>query len=114
MVRYQKLSDEEVCVRLTQVVEAEGGTITEDGYQAIIFCAEGDMRSALNILQSTWIGFENVTLQSVFKVCDQPPPQVLLQLVQCCLQGKVKQALAILRGLISKQGCSLPLSCPLS
>lgn len=35
---------------------------------------QGDMRNALNALQSTVSGFERVTSESVFKVCDSPHP----------------------------------------
>ena len=106
VVRYRKLSDEEMCLRLTHVVEEEQITITEDGYHAIIFCAEGDMRGALNIMQSTWTGFENVTMENVFKVCDQPSPAVLQSLMEKCIRGEVSSALSVLRVLTSKQGYS--------
>ena len=40
----------------------------ESGLEAIIFSAEGDMRNALNALQSTVSGFVSVTAENVFKV----------------------------------------------
>lgn len=39
-----------------------------DGLEALIFTAEGDMRAALNNLQSTATGFGIVTRENVFKV----------------------------------------------
>lgn len=48
IVRFTKLSDGEVLRRLKQVIEAEELQATEDGIEAIIFTAEGDMRYALN------------------------------------------------------------------
>ena len=39
-----------------------------NGLEALIFIAEGDMRNALNALQSTVSGFETVTAENVFKV----------------------------------------------
>jgi replication factor C subunit 2/4 len=50
---------------------------TADGLEALIFTAEGDMRNALNNLQSTHSGFGYVNQANVFKVCDQPHPVVL-------------------------------------
>lgn len=41
---------------------------TEDGLDAIIFTAQGDMRQALNNLQSTKEGFGFVNSENVFKV----------------------------------------------
>ena len=71
IVRFTKLSDIEVQRRLTQVIEQEELQAEEAGMQALIFTAEGDMRYALNNLQATASGFDNViTRENVFKVCD--------------------------------------------
>ena len=50
IVRFTKLSDQEVLRRLSQVVEMEELQADEPGVQALIFTAEGDMRYALNNL----------------------------------------------------------------
>lgn len=41
---------------------------TDDGIEAILFTAQGDMRQALNNLQSTAQGFGHVSSENVFKV----------------------------------------------
>ena len=53
---------------------AENVSYDESGLEALIFTAEGDMRHALNGLQSTVSGFGHVSSANVFKVCDQPHP----------------------------------------
>jgi replication factor C subunit 2/4 len=50
IVRFTKLTDAEVLRRLKQVIDAEKLKASEDGIEAIIFTAEGDMRYALNNL----------------------------------------------------------------
>ena len=50
IVRFTKLHDEEVLERLKRVIEAESIRFQNDGLEAIIFTAEGDMRYALNNL----------------------------------------------------------------
>lgn len=57
ILRYSKLSDEQVLRRLMQVCAAEGITWDAKGLEALVFTAEGDMRNALNNLQSTFAGF---------------------------------------------------------
>lgn len=61
--------DFQVLLRLKQVCALEGVSYDESGLEAIIFTAEGDMRNALNALQSTYSGFSHVTSENVFKVC---------------------------------------------
>jgi replication factor C subunit 2/4 len=41
---------------------------TDDGLEAVLFTAEGDMRQALNNLQSTHAGYGFVNRENVFKV----------------------------------------------
>lgn len=43
-------------------------TYTEDGLEAVIFTADGDMRQALNNMQATQAGFGLVNQENVFKV----------------------------------------------
>jgi len=71
IVRFTKLSDVEVMRRLRVIVEMEQLNADEAGMEALIFTAEGDMRYALNNLQATASGFDNVITQdNVFRVCD--------------------------------------------
>lgn len=58
------------------------------GLEALIFTAEGDMRYALNNLQATNAGFDIVTKDNVFKVCDQPHPELMENVVRACLSSK--------------------------
>eukprot|EP01041_Mallomonas_annulata_P010570 gene10570-22060_t len=67
VLRYTRLSDAEVLLRLQQVCAAENVSFEMNGLEALIFTAEGDMRNALNGLQSTVSGFGHVTAETVFK-----------------------------------------------
>jgi len=87
LLRYTKLSDVQILKRLQEVCSAEDVIADPDGLEAIIFTAEGDMRQALNNLQSTYTGFKMVTADNVFKVCDQPHPLVIGDIVKSCLTG---------------------------
>jgi replication factor C subunit 2/4 len=66
---------------------------TDDGLSSLIFTAEGDMRQALNNLQSTHSGFGLITTENVFKVCDQPHPVVVQQMLRSCAKGDIDGAL---------------------
>ena len=44
------------------------------------------MRYALNNLQATNAGFALVNKDNVYKVCDQPHPEVMLNVLRACLQ----------------------------
>ena len=51
MLRYSRLSNAQVLAKLLDVCDKENVNYTEDGLEAIVFTAQGDMRQALNNLQ---------------------------------------------------------------
>lgn len=58
----------QVLGKLLYVCSKEDLSYTDDGIEAILFTAQGDMRQALNNLQSTAQGFGHVSSENVFKV----------------------------------------------
>ena len=99
VVRYTRLTDEEILERLVDVCAAEGVAKTNEGLEAIIFTADGDMRQALNNLQATFSGFGLVSADNVFKVCDQPHPTIVKSVIQACVEADVDKAVATMKGL---------------
>lgn len=85
IVRFTKLSDEEIAERLAIVLEKEKIEYDPSGLEALIFTADGDMRYALNNLQATSAGFNFVNKDNVFKVCDQPHPDLMQNVLKNCL-----------------------------
>ena len=51
VLRYAKLTDAQVLARILDVVKSENVDYANDGLEAILFTAQGDMRQALNNLQ---------------------------------------------------------------
>lgn len=103
ILRYVRLSDEQVLRRLMEVCSAEKVAFTEKGLEALVFTSEGDMRNALNSLQATHAGFGTVTDEAVFKVCDQPHPLIAAKIVDACAKGDVDEACKLISSL-SKEG----------
>lgn len=71
--------------RLKQIVDSEKFEYDHSGFEALIFTAEGDMRYALNNLQATAAGFGVINKDNVFKVCDQPHPELMQNVIKSCL-----------------------------
>ena len=102
ILRYSRLTDQQLVTRLLQICAAENVKYTEDGLAALVFSAEGDMRQAVNNLQSTVAGFGLVNGENVFKVCDQPHPIAVQNMLRSCHKGAVEEALETLRELWGK------------
>eukprot|EP01156_Anaeramoeba_ignava_P014818 Anaeramoba_ignava/a610467_13.p1 GENE.a610467_13~~a610467_13.p1 ORF type:complete len:234 (-),score=77.15 a610467_13:154-855(-) len=96
IMRFGKLNDSEIITRLNYLIEQEKISVTEEGLKALIFTADGDMRQAINNLQSTFVGFRFVDQNNVFKVCDIPHPGVVESITKECSNGNIKEAQKLL------------------
>lgn len=99
ILRYARLTDAQVVRRLGQICEAEGVQASDDGVAALVFAAEGDMRQAINNLQSTWAGFGLVSGDNVFRVVDSPHPVKVQAMLRACAAQRVDEALDALEEL---------------
>jgi len=96
MLRYSKLSDPQVLAKLLIVCDKENIPYGDDGMEAIVFTAQGDMRQALNNLQSTFEGFGFVNSQNVFKVCDEPHPLMIKSMLTSCSESNFDGAYKVM------------------
>lgn len=99
ILRYTKLNDKQILKRLLEICDLEKLSYTDDGLEAVIFTAQGDMRQAINNLQSTHNGFAHINGENVFKVCDEPHPLLIKQMIEYCLEEKLDEAMKILANL---------------
>ncbi|KAJ6264774.1 LOW QUALITY PROTEIN: hypothetical protein Dda_0926 [Drechslerella dactyloides] len=99
ILRYARLTDQQLLKRLMEICEAEKVQYSDEGLAALIFSAEGDMRQAVNNLQSTVAGFGFVNGDNVFKVVDSPHPVAVQAMIKACYDGRIDQALETLREL---------------
>ncbi|RYG50003.1 hypothetical protein EON66_12335 [archaeon] len=77
ILRYSRLADAQVLKRLKEVAAAERIPLDDSGCEALLFTAEGDMRNALNNLQSTSAGF------GMAYCCQHPCPRVRARACVC-------------------------------
>jgi replication factor C subunit 2/4 len=92
ILRYSKLADEQVLTRIRHVCQEEQVSYDTDGLEALLFTAEGDLRNALNNLQATVSGFGHVSAANVWKVCDQPHPATVREIIDACHDSDLKLA----------------------
>ncbi|KAF8539765.1 P-loop containing nucleoside triphosphate hydrolase protein [Trichophaea hybrida] len=102
ILRYSRLTNEQVVKRLMEIIALEKVEYSEEGIAALVFTAEGDMRQAINNLQSTVAGFGFVSGDNVFKVVDTPHPIAVQTMVKACYEGKIDVALEKLEELWDK------------
>lgn len=97
LLRYSKPTNEQILGRLLYIVEKEGVQADPEGLEAILFASDGDVRQAVQHLQAAWTGLGRVTAESVWRVCDQPSPEMIKQILQSCVEGDIEEALSLVR-----------------
>lgn len=107
VLRYSKLSDQQVLKRLQDVLQMENVSSNEAGLEALIFTAEGDMRQALNNAQATHAGFGFINSENVFKVCDQPHPLMIKKLLHSCIDSNYEKGTEIVEEMWTEGYCGL-------
>lgn len=96
MLRFTKLSDAQILSKITDICKNENLTYDEDGLDAIVYTSQGDLRQALNNLQSTANGYGHINQENVLKVCDEPHPLLVQDMLNNCTQGDIHKASKII------------------
>lgn len=104
--RFRPLRDEDIAKRIEFIAENEGLELTEDGLQAILYVAEGDLRRAINVLQAAAALDTKITDENVFLVASRARPEDVRDMMNLALEGNFLKAREKLREILLKQGLS--------
>lgn len=102
VLRYSRLTDAQILSRLMDICEKEAVSKTNEGLEALVFTAQGDMRQAINNLQSTFSGFGFINSDYVFKICDEPHPLLIKEMLTHCTKCEFENAYTVLHTLWEK------------
>jgi replication factor C subunit 2/4 len=92
MLKYPKLGDKQIGNRLKEICGLEEIKFNEEGINALIFMANGDMRNALNTLQAVNARFKDINEQNVYNICDKPCSNEIVKVIETCLEKDIDNA----------------------
>lgn len=104
LFRFGPISDEAIKGRLKHIGEEESLKFKEDGLNAILEISDGDLRTAINILQATAATAKTIDEDAVYKVSSKAKPKDIEKCVNLALSGNFKKARNKLESLIVNQG----------
>jgi replication factor C small subunit len=104
--RFAPLPDEAVAERLRYIAEREGIEVTEEGIDALVYAADGDMRGAINGLQAAAVTGDVVDETAVYTITATARPEEVESMVESALEGEFAAARAILDDLLTEKGLS--------
>ncbi len=106
ILRYSKLETKDIKKNILRVIQEEKLLYDEEGLTSLISTSEGDMRYALNNLQSTVFGFGILNKDNLYKIIDIPRPEKLVNIFELVQSKKLDEIIILLNDLLS-EGYSL-------
>ncbi|WP_327050484.1 replication factor C small subunit [Halomicrococcus gelatinilyticus] len=102
--RFGPLSDEAIAEYVREIADDQGIETTEDGVDALVYAADGDMRKAINALQAAAVMGETVDESAVFTITSTARPDDIEEMVGTALAGDFGKARATLDELLTERG----------
>ncbi|WP_435348391.1 replication factor C small subunit [Haloarchaeobius sp. HRN-SO-5] len=102
--RFSPLSDEAVATQVRHIAAAEGIDVTDDGVDALVYAADGDMRKAINGLQAAAVMGDTVDEETVYAITSTARPEEVEAMVTDALNGDFIAARAKLDDLLTERG----------
>ena len=102
--RFSPLSDEAVESEIRHIAEEEDIELTDDGVDALVYAAAGDMRKAINGLQAASVSGDVVDESGVYAITSTARPEEIHGMVQSALDGDFTAARATLDRLLTEKG----------
>lgn len=104
--RFTPVDETAMMTRLQSIADTEDIPITQDGLDAIVYTANGDMRRAVNTLQATSLQDRTVDEETVFSITSTPHPEEIEEMVQLALQRDYRESREQLQELLTERGLS--------
>jgi len=106
LFRFRPLSEDHITERLKHIAQKEKVHVDADGYKALVYASEGDMRKAINFLQTSSTLGEKVTEDTVYKIASKARPKEVRDLIDLAMEGKFENARKKLDALLYEYGLS--------
>ncbi|MFC7018683.1 replication factor C small subunit [Halomicroarcula sp. GCM10025743] len=102
--RFSPLSDDAVESEIRHIAAEEDIELTDDGLDALVYAAGGDMRKAINGLQAASVSGDVVDEGAVYAITSTARPEEIHDMVQSALDGDFTAARATLDRLLTEEG----------
>lgn len=102
--RFSRLSDEAIEEQVLEVAESENIDITEDGIDALVYAANGDMRSGINGLQAVGILDGEVDQDRVYSITNTVKPEEAIEVIEKARSGDFIDARNLSREIMDENG----------
>jgi replication factor C small subunit len=86
--KFSRISESDMKKQLLKICDLESITIDNAALEAICYVAEGDMRKAVNTLETAYLMGNNITIDSIYKSTGILHPEVIIDFIKTSLMGE--------------------------
>jgi replication factor C small subunit len=104
--RFRPLKPEAIQEYIARIAKGEKLKVSEDGMEALVYVAEGDMRRAVNALQVAASLGSTIDADVLYKVSSTIRPEEVKKLIEKALEGEFLRAREVLDRLLIEYGLS--------
>ncbi len=104
---YHGLTYDDISERLKYISQKENIRCDDSAYELIALSSQGDLRTAINYLESVAALHSNITVDDVSKLCDIPPLIQLETVLDHCRNGQLDDATSLLGNLFDLGYCAM-------
>jgi len=102
--RFTELGEDAIEAQVREIAATEDIAVTDDGVDALVYAADGDMRKAINALQAAAVMGETVDEETVFAITATARPEEVEAMVEHAIDGDFTAARAALEELLTDRG----------
>jgi len=100
--RFKSLSYDAIATRIKYISDKEGLKLSEDAVKAVNYVSMGDMRRAVNALQSAAVLSSEIKPEMIYEITATARPEEVKELIKTALDGKFVESLSKLEDLTDK------------
>ncbi len=106
LFRFRPLKEDAIKERILHIAEKEGITLTDDALINLFSSAEGDLRRAINMIQSSAAINKKIDSETLSSATSVVMPGQVQRLIELALKGEFIEARTLLRELTMNYGVS--------
>lgn len=104
--KFKPLEKKDVVKFIETVSKGESIKIDDESYDAIFHISEGDLRKAVNILQTAASTGKKITKKVIYSVVSDPNPEEVRKMMELAFSRKFEESRKVLLSLLRNQGLS--------
>ena len=104
--RYGRANDDAIMNMINYICKHEKLKINNEGMSALLYVSEGDMRRAINTLQSASLYKDNITGETVYEISGFAQPKFIEEMIDLAFRGKFLESRNKLDVLLVDEGFS--------